>query len=166
MKLMFTMLGFGMIQGLWVTALAGNKRLQEEIVIATKFAAYPWRLTPSQFVNACRYAQLIMKYLDVCSLIMVRFWLWLRFGFWRASLDRIQIEQIGIGQLHWSTANYAPLQEKALWDGLVAMYEKVMNYDNSSNTLFVWLQILPKSWTCDLWWVIAISLCRFVYSSR
>ena len=48
--------------------------------------------------------------------------------FSRASLDRMQIEQIGIGQLHWSTANYAPLQELALWDGLVAMYEKVTNF--------------------------------------
>ncbi|KAI5405456.1 Pyridoxine 4-dehydrogenase, variant 3 [Lathyrus oleraceus] len=36
----------------------------------------------------------------------------------------MQIEQIGIGQLHWSTANYAPFQELALWDGLVAMYDK------------------------------------------
>lgn len=43
----------------------------------------------------------------------------------RSSLERMQIEQIGIGQLHWSTANYAPPQELALWDGLVAMYEKV-----------------------------------------
>ena len=43
----------------------------------------------------------------------------------RSSLHRMQIEQIGIGQLHWSTANYAPLQERALWDGLVAMHEKV-----------------------------------------
>lgn len=42
-----------------------------------------------------------------------------------ASLERLQIDQLGIGQLHWSTANYAPLQELALWDGLVAMYEKV-----------------------------------------
>uniref|UniRef100_A0A2P2K7T0 Uncharacterized protein MANES_01G038700 n=4 Tax=Rhizophora mucronata TaxID=61149 RepID=A0A2P2K7T0_RHIMU len=67
----------------------------KDIVIATKFAAYPWRLTPAQFVNACK-----------------------------ASLERLQIEQIGIGQLHWSTANYAPLQELALWDGLVAMYDK------------------------------------------
>ena len=24
-------------------------------MIATKFAAYPWRLTPGQFVNACKY---------------------------------------------------------------------------------------------------------------
>jgi hypothetical protein len=45
----------------------------------------------------------------------------------RSSLDRLQIDKIGIGQLHWSTANYAPLQEKALWDGLVAMYEEVTN---------------------------------------
>ncbi|KAH9611777.1 hypothetical protein KSS87_011691 [Heliosperma pusillum] len=42
----------------------------------------------------------------------------------RSSVERLQLEQIGIGQLHWSTANYAPLQEIALWDGLVAMYEK------------------------------------------
>ncbi|KAL6004360.1 Pyridoxine 4-dehydrogenase [Asimina triloba] len=44
--------------------------------------------------------------------------------FIREFQDRLQIEKIGIGQLHWSTANYAPLQELALWDGLVAMYEK------------------------------------------
>ncbi|KAJ0840487.1 putative pyridoxine 4-dehydrogenase [Helianthus annuus] len=68
----------------------------DEIVIATKFAAYPWCLTPNQFVNACK-----------------------------SSLDRLQIDKIGITQLHWSTANYAPLQERALWDGLVAMYDKV-----------------------------------------
>ncbi|CAN8244433.1 unnamed protein product [Cochlearia groenlandica] len=71
------------------------KESKNEVVVATKFAAYPWRLTSGQFVNACR-----------------------------ASLDRLQIDQLGIGQLHWSTANYAPLQEIALWDGLVAMYEK------------------------------------------
>jgi len=35
------------------------------------------------------------------------------------------MEQIGIGQLHWSTANYQPLQERALWDGLVALYNEV-----------------------------------------
>ncbi|KAG6391524.1 hypothetical protein SASPL_149280 [Salvia splendens] len=69
----------------------GNKQARDNIVIATKFAAYPWRLTPNQFVEARR-----------------------------SSLDRIQLDQIGIGQLHWSTA----LQERALWDGLVAMYDK------------------------------------------
>ncbi|KAF7830771.1 pyridoxal reductase, chloroplastic [Senna tora] len=81
--------------GRFIREFQEQKGGRGEIVIATKFAAYPWRLTPNQFVNACR-----------------------------ASLDRMQIEQIGIGQLHWSTANYAPLQELALWDGLVAMYEK------------------------------------------
>ncbi|XP_059628974.1 pyridoxal reductase, chloroplastic isoform X2 [Cornus florida] len=81
--------------GKFIREYPGQKRVRDNIVIATKFAAYPWRLTPGQFVNACK-----------------------------SSLDRMQIDQIGIGQLHWSTANYAPLQESALWDGLVAMYEK------------------------------------------
>ncbi|URD94753.1 Aldo/keto reductase family [Musa troglodytarum] len=73
-----------------------GRNIGDDIVIATKFAAYPWRLTPGQFVKACK-----------------------------SSLERLQLDQIGIGQLHWSTANYAPLQEQALWDGLVAMYEEV-----------------------------------------
>ncbi|XP_068650871.1 pyridoxal reductase, chloroplastic [Aristolochia californica] len=81
--------------GKFIREFQGPKRMRDNIVIATKFAAYPWRLTSGQFVKACE-----------------------------SSLERIQIEQIGIGQLHWSTANYAPLQEQALWDGLVAMYEK------------------------------------------
>ncbi|KAJ8499693.1 hypothetical protein OPV22_010245 [Ensete ventricosum] len=72
-----------------------GRNIGDNIVIATKFAAYPWRLTPGQFVKACK-----------------------------SSLERLQLDQIGIGQLHWSTANYAPLQEQALWDGLVAMYEE------------------------------------------
>ncbi|GAY62951.1 hypothetical protein CUMW_221750 [Citrus unshiu] len=29
----------------------------------------------------------------------------------RASLARLQMSKLGIGQLHWSTANYAPPQE-------------------------------------------------------
>ncbi|XP_010251647.1 PREDICTED: pyridoxal reductase, chloroplastic [Nelumbo nucifera] len=81
--------------GKFIREFPGRKRVRDDIVIATKFAAYPWRLTPAQFVKACK-----------------------------SSLDRMQIEKIGIGQLHWSTANYAPIQELALWDGLVAMYEK------------------------------------------
>ncbi|XAR71593.1 Pyridoxine 4-dehydrogenase [Bertholletia excelsa] len=81
--------------GKFIREFEGKKQAKDNIVIATKFAAYPWRLTPGQFVNACK-----------------------------SSLDRMQVEQIGIGQLHWSTANYAPPQELALWDGLVAMYEK------------------------------------------
>ncbi|KMZ60667.1 Pyridoxal reductase, chloroplastic [Zostera marina] len=75
--------------------IKGSEKNEDDIIIATKFAAYPWRLTPSQFVNACK-----------------------------SSLDRLQIKKIGIGQFHWSTAKYAPLQESALWDGLVAMHDK------------------------------------------
>jgi hypothetical protein len=37
-----------------VNVSSGKKRVQDDIVIATKFAAYPWRLTPRQFVNACK----------------------------------------------------------------------------------------------------------------
>ena len=43
----------------------------------------------------------------------------------KGSLRRLGMEQIGIGQLHWSTAKYQPLQERALWDGLVALYDEV-----------------------------------------
>ena len=39
-----------------IVASSGQKQIQDNIVIATKFAAYPWRLTPGQFVNACKYA--------------------------------------------------------------------------------------------------------------
>ncbi|CAI9274177.1 unnamed protein product [Lactuca saligna] len=81
--------------GRFIREFEGQTQVGDNIVIATKFAAYPWRLTPNQFVNACK-----------------------------SSLDRLEVEQIGIGQLHWSTANYAPFQERALWDGLVAMYDK------------------------------------------
>ena len=45
---------------------------------------------------------------------------------YRDSLRRLECEQLAIGQLHWSTANYAPLQEKVLWDGLAAMYNEVV----------------------------------------
>lgn len=81
--------------GKFIREYQGQSNVRDNIVIATKFAAYPWRLTSGQFVKACK-----------------------------SSLDRLELEQIGIGQLHWSTANYAPSQELALWDGLVAMYEK------------------------------------------
>lgn len=44
---------------------------------------------------------------------------------YRGSLKRLEMEQLALGQLHWSAANYAPFQEQALWDGLVAIYEQV-----------------------------------------
>lgn len=42
--------------GKFIRQYKGNKRIKDNIVIATKFAAYPWRLTPGQFVKACKYA--------------------------------------------------------------------------------------------------------------
>ncbi|KAF6983772.1 hypothetical protein CFC21_001890 [Triticum aestivum] len=81
--------------GKFIRECQGPIKSPDDVIIATKFAAYPWRLTSGQFVNACK-----------------------------SSLERLQIDRLGIGQLHWSTANYAPLQERALWDGLVEMYDK------------------------------------------
>ena len=42
----------------------------------------------------------------------------------RGSLRRLEVQRAAIGQLHWSAAKYAPLQERALWDGLVRMYSE------------------------------------------
>ncbi|AQK64559.1 E2F transcription factor-like E2FE [Zea mays] len=78
--------------GKFILEFEGRIKSPDDVVIATKFAAYPWRLTSGQFVSACK-----------------------------SSLERLQLDRLGIGQLHWSTANYAPLQERALWDGLVEM---------------------------------------------
>jgi pyridoxine 4-dehydrogenase len=67
-----------------------------KVHIATKLAAYPWRtFSRVQWVNACR-----------------------------ASLRRMGLEKISMAQLHWSTANYQPLQERVMWDGLVAMADE------------------------------------------
>eukprot|EP00890_Picochlorum_soloecismus_P004810 jgi/Picsp_1/532/NSC_00529-R1_aldo keto reductase family protein len=80
--------------GKFTNEYPGSDRVKKQIHIATKLAAYPWRLTPSQWVQACK-----------------------------SSLDRLGKEKISLVQLHWSTANYAPVQERLMWDGLVAMYE-------------------------------------------
>ena len=37
---------------------------------------------------------------------------------------RLGLERLSVGQLHWSAANYAPLQEWALVNGLADCYEK------------------------------------------
>ncbi|CAB9529895.1 Pyridoxal reductase, chloroplastic [Seminavis robusta] len=63
--------------------------------VATKFAPYPWRITGGSFVNAAK-----------------------------ASLKRLDQDKLAIAQLHWSTANYQPLQEKALWKGLGDIYDQ------------------------------------------
>lgn len=55
--------------------------MSNNLHVATKFAAYPWRVTPSNIVAACK-----------------------------GSLRRTGLQQISLGQLHWSAAKYAPLQ--------------------------------------------------------
>ena len=62
--------------------------------IATKFAAYPWRITPNSVVQAAR-----------------------------ESAARLGKDAIELGQLHWSTGNYQPLQERALWAGIADAYD-------------------------------------------
>ncbi|KAK4351007.1 hypothetical protein RND71_030320 [Anisodus tanguticus] len=41
--------------GKFIREFPGDKQVKNAIQIATKFAAYPWRLTSGQFVNACKY---------------------------------------------------------------------------------------------------------------
>jgi pyridoxine 4-dehydrogenase len=67
---------------------------QENICIATKLAAYPWRLTRKSMMNACK-----------------------------SSAERLG-RNVDLVQMHWSTANYAPWQEAALLDGLADLYEQ------------------------------------------
>jgi pyridoxine 4-dehydrogenase len=67
---------------------------RDRICIATKLAAYPWRLTPRSMVSACQ-----------------------------ASIQRLG-SNVDLVQLHWSTANYAPWQEKALLTGLADVYDR------------------------------------------
>lgn len=67
---------------------------KEYLCIATKLAAYPWRWTRKSMISAGK-----------------------------ASAERLQ-RNVDLVQMHWSTANYAPWQEKALLDGLADLYEQ------------------------------------------
>ncbi len=67
---------------------------REHICLATKLAPYPWRLTPHSIVKA---------------------------GL--ASVERLQ-RPIDLVQLHWSTANYAPWQERPLLQGLIKLCQQ------------------------------------------
>merc|ERR1711966_327724 len=62
--------------------------------IATKIAPYPWRITRGSLVQAAR-----------------------------ESLARIGQDKLCVAQLHWSTANYQPFQEGALWEGIADIYD-------------------------------------------
>lgn len=67
---------------------------RDKICIATKLAAYPWRLTANSMVAAAE-----------------------------ASAERLG-RGIDLVQMHWSTANYAPWQEGKLLDGLALLAER------------------------------------------
>lgn len=67
---------------------------KEDICIATKLAAYPWRLTRQSMVKAGK-----------------------------SSAQRLG-RNVELVQMHWSTANYAPWQEGALLDGLAELYQQ------------------------------------------
>jgi hypothetical protein len=59
----------------------GSDRAVQRVHIATKLAAYPWRVTPWNMTAACK-----------------------------GSARRLGLDCISLGQLHWSAAKYAPLQ--------------------------------------------------------
>jgi len=63
--------------------------------VATKLAPYPWRVTPQSMVKSVK-----------------------------GSLRRLEQDQLALAQLHWSTANYQPFQEKALWEGIADVYDE------------------------------------------
>ncbi len=65
---------------------------QARICVATKLAAYPWRLTRGAVVKAGQ-----------------------------ASASRLG-RPLDLAQMHWSTANYAPWQEGPFLDGLIDLY--------------------------------------------
>jgi pyridoxine 4-dehydrogenase len=67
---------------------------KDNICIATKLAAYPWRWTRQSMVKACQ-----------------------------SSAQRLG-KNVDLVQMHWSTANYAPWQEGRLLDGLADVYEQ------------------------------------------
>ncbi|MGM3308676.1 aldo/keto reductase [Anabaena sp. WFMT] len=67
---------------------------KNNICIATKLAAYPWRWTRKSIISACN-----------------------------ASAKRLG-KNVDLVQMHWSTANYAPWQEVGLLDGLADLYEQ------------------------------------------
>ena len=78
--------------GQFAEAYAGENR--DRLCLATKLAAYPWRLTRGSMIKACA-----------------------------ASAERLG-RPVDLAQLHWSTANYAPWQEGPLLDGLADLVEQ------------------------------------------
>eukprot|EP00980_Cylindrotheca_fusiformis_P001702 scaffold388_cov114-Cylindrotheca_fusiformis.AAC.11 len=63
--------------------------------VATKLAPYPWRVARSSIMKAAE-----------------------------GSLRRLQQPKLAVAQLHWSTSNYQPFQERALWEGVADIYDR------------------------------------------
>jgi pyridoxine 4-dehydrogenase len=78
-------------------------------IIATKLAAYPWRLTPEATVIAARASRRRVAGLSPGN---------------DPSIDDASLPPLGVAQAHWSTANYQPLQEKAQLEGLARVCEQ------------------------------------------
>jgi len=70
----------------------------KRVVIGTKLATYPWRLTANSLESALRSSL--------------------------TRLGRSEEEGVELMQLHWSAANYAPWQEPGLRAGLAQCYSK------------------------------------------
>jgi pyridoxine 4-dehydrogenase len=67
---------------------------KDRLILATKLAPYPWRLTPQSMIKAAQQSR-----------------------------DRLG-RPIDLVQLHWSTRNYFPWQEKPLLKGLAMLYQQ------------------------------------------
>lgn len=78
--------------GRFIREYRESNQPKAEICIATKLAAYPWRLTRRSMISACQ-----------------------------SSAKRLG-RKVDLVQMHWSTANYAPWQEKPLLAGLADLY--------------------------------------------
>lgn len=81
-----------MLLGRFARDYSGSNK--DNICIATKLAAYPWRLTRRSMISAGE-----------------------------ASADRLG-RNVDLVQMHWSTANYAPWQEWPLLEGLADLYDR------------------------------------------
>ncbi|MBF2056557.1 MAG: aldo/keto reductase [Cyanobacterium sp. T60_A2020_053] len=81
-----------LLLGKFAQEYAGKNK--ENLVIATKLAVYPWRLTPQSMVKACE-----------------------------KSAQRLG-RPVNLVQMHWSPAKYLPWQEKPLLRGLAQLYHE------------------------------------------
>ena len=90
-----------------------NKKNSNQQQIATKFAPYPWRITRQSMVQAAEaslgriYPEYEEEEKDTNGTIRIK-----------------KSKQLAIAQLHWSTSQYQPFQEKAIVDGIADVYDR------------------------------------------